>query len=191
MDLLLRKIAARCELKRIAATFSPDYVEEASRAVCETVLQSREFLLADVVFGYLAFNNEISVDKVLQEALRMGKTVAVPRIVSKTEMQAALLQTMDRLPVDRYGIRTVPEPASLVAPERIDLIVVPGAGFTLTGCRMGRGAGYYDRFLEKTGGFTLGITCERLVREQIPMDRFDSKVEALVTEKRFIRCIDM
>ena len=182
------KRRVRRELKESAARFSERYVAEASRAVCDTVLQSNEFRKAAVIFGYLSFRNEISVDAVLAEALRLGKTVAVPWIVSQTEMKAALLKSLDNLPVDRYGIRTVPEPVSFVVPGDIDLILVPGAGFSPKGYRMGRGAGFYDRFLIQTKGFRLGITFDALLREAIPVDDYDQSVEALVTETEVIRC---
>ena len=182
------KRRVRRELKESAASFSERYVAEASRAVCDTVLQSNEFRKASVVFGYLSFRNEISVDAVLAEALRLGKTIAVPWIVSQTEMKAALLNSLDNLPVDCYGIRTVPEPVSFVAPRDIDLILVPGAGFSPKGYRMGRGAGFYDRFLIQTNGFRLGITFDALLRDSIPVDDYDQSVEALVTETEFIRC---
>jgi 5-formyltetrahydrofolate cyclo-ligase len=184
------KRRVRRELKEVSAGFSTHYVAKASRAVCEKVLQSNEFREAAVVFGYLSFRNEISVDAVLNEALRLGKTVAVPLIVSKTGMKAALLETLDGLALDHYGIRTVTEPVRIVSPDSIDLVLVPGAGFTETGCRMGRGAGYYDRFLAQTHGFRLGITCDALLREEIPMDAYDQSVQALVTETRFIYCYD-
>ena len=191
-QLLLKeeKHRVRRELKETAARFSKNYVAEASRAVCDTVLKSGEFQKAVVVFGYLSFRNEMSVDAVLKEALRLGKTVAVPWIVSKTEMKAALLNSLDNLPVDRYGIRTVPEPVKFVEPGNIDLALVPGAGFSPNGCRVGRGAGFYDRFLVQTCGFRLGITCDKLLRETIPVDEYDQPVEALVTETKFIYCYD-
>lgn len=182
------KRRVRRELKEMAAGFSERYVAETSRVVCEKVLQSSEFKRATVIFGYLSFRNEISVDAVLEEALRSGKTVAVPWIVSQTEMKAALLDSLDDLPLDRYGIRTAPEPVILVEPEKIELILVPGAGFTEAGCRMGRGAGFYDRFLAQAQGFRLGITCDRLLRETIPTDAYDQQVDALVTETKCIRC---
>ncbi len=188
LSLKEEKLRVRRELKETAAAFSKSYVSEASRAVCEKVLKSKEFREASVIFGYLSFRNEISVDAVLEEALRLGKTVAVPWIVSQTEMKPALLHSLDNLPLDRYGIRTAPEPVTLVGQETIDLILVPGAGFAVTGRRMGRGAGFYDRFLTHAGGFRLGITCDRLLREEIPLDEYDQPVEALVTETRFIYC---
>ena len=188
LQLKEEKLRIRRELKETAAAFSKSYVSEASSAVCEKVLKSKEFREASVIFGYLSFRNEISVDGVLEEALRLGKTVAVPWIVSQTEMKAARLETLEDLPTDRYGIRTAPEPVMLVRPETIDLILVPGAGFSARGRRMGRGAGFYDRFLTHVRGFRLGITCDRLLREEIPVDEYDRPVEALVTETRFMYC---
>ena len=182
------KRRVRRELKETASHFSEYYVAEASRAVCEKVLQSSEFREAAVIFGYLSFRSEISIDAVLEEALRLGKTVAVPWIVSQNEMQAARLVTLQDLPPDRYGIRTVPEPVEIISPDRIDLLFVPGAGFTKMGHRMGRGAGYYDRFLAQTRGFRLGIACDKLLREKIPVGVYDQPVEALVTETKFIYC---
>jgi 5-formyltetrahydrofolate cyclo-ligase len=192
MDISLKeeKHRVRCELKETAACFSEHYVAEASRAVCEKVLNSSEFIEAAVIFGYLSFHDEISVDAVLTEALRLGKTVAVPWIVSRTEMQAVCLETLEDLPTDRYGIRTASEPVKIISPDRLDLVLVPGSGFTKTGYRMGRGAGFYDRFLTRTSGFRMGITCDALLREAIPMDEHDQTVEALVTETRFIYCYD-
>lgn len=189
MSLQAEKKAVRKELAAATAAFSDDYVEEVSRAVCRQILESRLFLQSQTVFGYLSFEKEISVDAVLREALRLGKTVLVPRILSRTEMQAAVLHTLEDLPLDRYGIRTVPEPPELAAPDGPDLILVPGAGFTEDGCRMGRGAGYYDRFLARAHGFTLGITCEKLLWSRLPCEPHDRKVEGLVTENRIIRCL--
>lgn len=187
-DLAIQKETVRRELKERAQDFSADYLAKTSRSVCERILQSEIFSRAQIIFGYLAFAGEISVDTVLREALRLGKRVAVPWIVSRTEMQAVQLTSMQDLPLDRYGIRTAPEPVNLLDPGILDLILVPGAGFTLTGCRMGRGAGYYDRFLPRTTGLTLGITCDLFVRDFLPCGPWDCKVSALVTESRLLSC---
>ena len=101
LSLKEEKLRVRRELNETAAAFSKSYVSETSRKVCDKVLQSSEFRKASVIFGYLSFRNEISVDAILEEALRLGKTVAVPWIVSQTEMKAALLHSLDNLPLDR------------------------------------------------------------------------------------------
>ncbi len=184
----LQKIEVRNGLKRIEAGFSEEYVEKTSDAVSGLILQSREFRDAKAVFGFLSFGHEISVDRVLLEALRLGKLVAVPHIISATEMLAARLESLQDLPLDRYGIRTTPEPVTAVPPDRFDLVLVPGTGFTPEGCRMGRGAGYYDRFLERVRGVTLGVTSDRLLLQELPVDDHDRKVDMLVTETGLIRC---
>jgi len=188
METFQQKKALRRELREVAGMFSLEYVTDASEAVCASILQSKFFLEAHVIFGYLAFQNEINVDLVLEEAIRAGKIVAVPRIISKTEMQAARLDRLNDLPLDRYGIRTVPDPVLRIEPAKIDLVLVPGAGFSLSGFRIGRGAGYYDRFLIQTRGYRMGITCDSLLREEIPVDKYDQRVDALVTETKFICC---
>ena len=124
------------------------------------------------MFGYLSFHKEISVDAVLEAALRLGKMVAVPWIISRTEMKAARLVSLENLPLDRYGIRTAPEPVELISPEALELILVPGAGFSEMGGRMGRGAGF----------------CDKLLRKNIPTETHDQTMDALVTETKWIRC---
>ena len=179
---LRRMMKARME------ALGKDGIAARSRALCRQILASREFREADTVLGYLSFRNELSVDGVLREALRQGKTVTVPFIVSRTEFRAAVLPSLEGLPLDRYGIRTVPEPYRAVAPESRDLILVPGSAFTEQGARLGRGAGYYDRFLAASGGYRLAIACEDMLVESVPTDAWDQAMEAVVTETRWIRC---
>ena len=80
------------------------------------------------------------------------------------------------------------EPVEPISQEALELMLVPGAGFSETGGRMGRGAGFYDRFLEETKGFRLGVTCDKLLWETIPMETHDQTMDALVTETKWIRC---
>lgn len=183
-----RKKALRQELRRRMLAHTDAQVAALSEAVARQVLASRVFQEATTVFGYLAFAKELSADLILQEALRLGKTVAVPLIVSKTEFRAAVLPRLGNLPLDRYGIRTVPEPYTFLDPRGLDLILVPGAGFSEQGARLGRGAGYYDRFLAGTSGHRLAIACEDFLTFAIPMEATDCWMEAVVTEKRWIHC---
>jgi 5-formyltetrahydrofolate cyclo-ligase len=86
-----RKKELRQELKRRMDARTDARVAADSEAIARQVLASPVFREASLVFGYLAFGRELSVDAILQEAIRLGKTVAVPFIVSKTEFKAAVL----------------------------------------------------------------------------------------------------
>ena len=84
---------------------------------------------------------------------------------------------------DKKGLREpiVGEPVPL---EFIDLIIVPGLGFGLAGQRLGRGAGYYDRFLSRSGfhGITCGLAFEAQILENLPMLPHDMHLDMLITD---------
>lgn len=181
MSIIEDKKAARRELLALRKGFTEGYVQQQSQAVYQQLVATEIFQKARVVMGFLAFGHEIGVDQVLQEALRQGKTVAVPQVVSARQMLAAAFTGFEQLVLDRYGIRSVPAPVRFVAPEQLQVILVPGVGFSWSGQRLGMGAGYYDRFLASATGVKLGITCRELVRPALPVDAYDQGVDALVT----------
>lgn len=75
------------------------------------------------------------------------------------------------------------EPAVLVDPADIDLLLVPGVAFGRDGSRMGMGAGYYDRFLLRAPqAITIGVAYDSLLQEHLPMDEYDILVQYLVSE---------
>ncbi len=83
-----------------------------------------------------------------------------------------------------------PEPAScrLVAPDAFDLVLVPGLAFDLNGGRLGRGAGFYDRFLATLPSKTrlVGVALDEQIIDQAPRDAFDLPVDALATPSRLV-----
>jgi 5-formyltetrahydrofolate cyclo-ligase len=73
-------------------------------------------------------------------------------------------------------------PADLVAPEEIDLILIPGLAFTRKGERLGRGGGYYDRFLARVGlrAVKLGICFKEQLLEELPIESHDARVDRVL-----------
>jgi 5-formyltetrahydrofolate cyclo-ligase len=76
------------------------------------------------------------------------------------------------------------DPARLVPPEKIDLILVPGLAFTRDGWRLGRGGGFYDRYLASlsAGAMKLGVCFQCQLVESLPAEAHDQRVHAIVTE---------
>jgi 5-formyltetrahydrofolate cyclo-ligase len=176
------KIITRRELKAVRASLTAEQVRAKSKAVCNFIRASELYQKAGCLMAYLAFGQEVCLDELLQDALAQGKTVAVPQVLSKTGMAAVRLTSLVNLVPDCYGIRSVAGQPQVVEPQALDLILVPGVGFSPSGQRIGMGAGYYDRFLVQTRGYRLGVTYEALLRKQLPVDELDQKVTALVTE---------
>ena len=83
------------------------------------------------------------------------------------------------------GILGIPEPLSAretAEPEDIDLALVPCVAASLSGKRLGHGAGYYDRFLRGKGPATLCLCYQSLLTEEIPMTPLDVWMDWIVTE---------
>ena len=181
------KITLRKALRQQRAQLTREQVTAAAAAVARQILACDAFCKAKSVMGFLAFGKELGVDAVLAAALAMGKTVAVPHIVSDTSFVAVRLNNLQDFDLDRYGIRTVRPPLELIEPGELDLVLVPGVAFGRDGSRMGMGAGYYDRFLPRAKqAVTMGVAYACLLQASLPTDEHDVKMQYLVSESGII-----
>ena len=145
---------------------------------------------ADRIMGYLSFDRELSLDVFIEQALQKGKSVYVPYIVDRTKsiIAAVELSSLDDVEFGEYGIR-VPRSRKVCKPEKLDIVLVPGVAFSLQGARLGMGKGFYDRFLENTTAYLLGVVMECNLLEQVPTELHDKNVDALVTPNKIIDII--
>ena len=107
------KVELRKYFKRLRSQLTAEQAASGSLLTARQILACDAYRKASCIMGYLAFGNELSVDLVLQQALRDGKTVAVPLVQSATEMAPVQLENMLNFELDRYGIRSVHQPAKL------------------------------------------------------------------------------
>ena len=105
-------------------------------------------------------------------------------------MVAAELKSLTDLAVGKFGIRSLKLGViSVVAPEEIDLVIVPGAGFTPAGARLGLGGGYYDRYLPKlTQARRVALIFDGQVQTALPLEAHDQYVDSIITEQRSLDC---
>ena len=86
-----------------------------------------------------------------------------------------------------FGVEMMgPPPKSL--PAHPEALLIPALGFTLTGERIGRGKGHYDRVLKGFTGIKIGVCFEKQLCEGLPVEEHDQKVQVVVTERRIISC---
>lgn len=187
----MNKVELRKKLKSLRNELTQEDVAKSSAQVAKQILACDAYRKAKHIMGYLAFGKELSVDGVLQQALADGKRVYVPEIISQTEIRAVELKDFARFELDRYGIRSVPQPAEAVDPAKLQLVLVPAVAFDKEGNRMGMGAGYYDRFLPLTeNAIKIGVAFEALLQEQLPQDQYDYKVPLVVCESGILKTGD-
>lgn len=158
-------------------------------------LDSEYFKKADIIFAYSSMEDEIPTERIVQTALKSGKKVALPKVISPVsdgaKMEFLLVDGNTLYISGVYGIME-PECGERVSPaggnDRIE-ILIPGLCFDLEKNRIGYGGGYYDRYLSQFDREKFHITAlayEYQIFEVIPTDEYDSKVDLVITEKRWI-----
>lgn len=149
--------------------------------ITERILGHQWFYGSDILLGFVNFGSEISTDAILQEALRKGKAVYVPRVEGK-EMIFRRIYSFAELEAGYRGIREPGEDApeftyDAALTDRI-LMLMPGVAFDGARNRMGYGGGYYDRYLAKKEALTLrtigiGHGCQLI--DSVPVQDWDIK----------------
>ncbi|MBQ7419875.1 MAG: 5-formyltetrahydrofolate cyclo-ligase [Prevotella sp.] len=129
---------------------------------------------------YHAMADEVPTQELLQELISEGKTVLLPRVVNDEEMEIRHYTGPEDLQVGAFGIME-PTGALFTDYDRIDLAIIPGIAFDREGHRLGRGKGYYDRFLSRIlNTYKIGICFPERLLEQIPTAEHDISVDEVI-----------
>ena len=154
-----------------------------SLEVQERFLGAELYRRAGCIGLYSPLHNEVRTDLVAQRARLDGKRLVYPRVCGELLEFCPVDEVSELLP-GAFGIR---EPATPPVPlTAIDLLVLPGLAFDLTGHRLGFGKGYYDRTLADAPPrlTRVGFAYEFQVVEQLPAAPHDCRITCLVTEQR-------
>lgn len=143
------------------------------------------YVNAQIIMCYNAMRYEMNPSFFVDAASRAGKQIAYPVCIGPHTMQAYIPLDDEAWAVDAYGIRIPLSSRSIfVAPEQVDLIIVPGLAFDADGGRLGRGAAYYDNYLSQTNAYRVGFCSEIQLIDHLPMDQHDMRMHALATNTR-------
>ena len=182
MDMDLRKKELRREIREAAEALDKEYCRMADQAILRWAAALPEYETAGTVFCFVGTSDEIDTVPMLQDALARGKKIGVPRCVARGIMEVCCLSSLDDLEKGSYGIMEPKEGTLLMRPEELELAIVPCLSCSSDGKRLGHGGGYYDRYLEQTGAFRAVLCRGRSIREDIPMDVHDKRMDAVISE---------
>ena len=141
------KAALRRRIREKKRAMSEEEISLRSEKLGMLFLQSDAYKNAETVYGYLPYNQEVRTVPMLEQALRDGKRVAVPKVYGE---QMRFIYITDFSQVEK-GYAGIPEPVAdePVADDPTALVLMPGLAFDAEGHRIGYGGGFYDRFLEQ------------------------------------------
>lgn len=157
---------------------------EKDRIIKAKLQKIEEFKNAKIIAFYVALKNEVNTEALIDEALATGKRVVVPSVNSDNlEMYAITDRETDLVAGPCGVLQPVAKEPGPFPKENIDLIIVPGVAFTKNGNRLGRGKGFYDRFLNTLPPRTkkIGLAYDIQIIENLPTTPQDFPVDAVVT----------
>lgn len=154
----------------------------------KNLLSMWEWRQAEWIYPFVSCRSEIGTLGLIQELLSEGKhQIAVPRVRGEEMDFIHLLSMQELVP----GAMQILEPAGgQVVTAKEGIMLMPGLAFDLQGNRVGYGAGFYDRYLEKYGKnslYKVAYAYDFQVVDQISAEEHDIRVDAVVTERRILR----
>ena len=151
------------------------------QALTEGLLQHPFYQEAKIIATYLSFPHEFQTQELIEQALRDGKKVLIPKTYPKGRMDFVVYDPQ-QLVKTSFGLLEPQGDLEVVDASQIELIHVPGLAFTMEGYRIGYGGGYYDRYLKHFTGHTLSPVYPCQIQDFMPEDHDIPVQEVLIDE---------
>ena len=175
----MNKQELRRSIREQKRAMSQEEILRRSEILAEKFAGCPAYQAARTIYGYLPYNQEVRTVPILEQALRDGKQVAVPKVFGDT-MRFILLPDLSRVAAGYAGI---PEPVD-DGPEAADphaLVLMPGLAFDREGHRIGYGGGFYDRFLaEEPEHPTVALCYSFQLFPHLDVEAFDVPVDLVL-----------
>lgn len=190
METLVQKAALRNQIQRILKNVSPDKRKWDSQKLCAELKVQPFVQSARSILFFAPLPDELDLWPALEETLAEGKIIALPCF--DVENQRYLARHVTNLHVElvpgHFGIRE-PGPACIEMPlAGLDLVLVPGVAFDLRGYRLGRGRGFYDRWLADYAGTKIGVAFDGQIVKTVPAAKQDVRMDFVLTPTRCVKC---
>ncbi len=185
----IQKAVLRSELLKRREALPASFVQQASARIADHVKSLPEFQRARTVHCYVSWRNEVDTRQLIRDMLASGRRVVVPVVDLKHHaLRHSEITRFEDLAPGTFGIlEPRPDRFRTVAPQELDLVIVPGVMFDFHGNRIGFGGGYYDGFLRLVTCPKVGLAYRFQLVERLPHRADDEPVDIIVTEAGVVR----
>jgi 5-formyltetrahydrofolate cyclo-ligase len=181
------KNTIRNRIKEILATLPAEEAATKSLAVARRVSSLQAFRAARAVLLYLPTPGEVDVLPIARAAWDAGKKVLAPTACDHCRSMRAILccPVNEEMFQPHHGLRQPNRDLGEMSIDRIDLVIVPAVAFDPKCNRLGRGGGFYDRFLARSDlhASAVGVAFDEQIVPEIPVHENDRPVNVVVTDK--------
>lgn len=166
------------ELRQYIRTLKKQYLT-GEQSPCEVLLLEKLHLYK-VIMLYSALPDEVPTQTLMAALVAQGKTVLLPRVINEKDMELRRYTGSQDLQAGAYGIME-PTGERFTDNKAIDVAIVPGMAFDTEGHRLGRGKGYYDRFLSHVPYlYKIGLCFSWQIVDCVPCDEHDIVMDEII-----------
>lgn len=176
----LQKQTLRKKIKELKSQYSLSELLRKSELIFNLLDQLDEVKKANTILAYWSLDDEVYTHNWIKSNYKQKK-ILLPAIFKNNLLIKPFEGEENMISVPPFGIKE-PKSTEITDLSIIDIIIVPGVAFDKIGYRLGRGKGYYDRFLTKTKAIKIGICFDFQIVEKVPINQFDIKIDIIITE---------
>lgn len=173
------KKALRAHIREKKRAMTMEEIEARSAKLAQLFLASDYYKNAKSVYGYMPYNQEVRTTSMMEQVLKDGKTLALPKVYGD-RMEFIVVTDLSQVAEGYCGI---PEPIhdGPIAADETALVLMPGMAFDKEGHRMGYGGGFYDKFLAKEPNHpTLALCYEFQLLPHLETEAHDIPVDCVL-----------
>lgn len=197
---LLRK---KIRQKLVEENQNQKEVEKKSLYAQENLLNLKKLKASNNILLFVSYGNEIKTENLLEELLKSGKKVFLPR-TEKDDMDFFQISNTESIEnqteIGDFGIVVPKKNLKMLSPKEIGkdfLILIPGLAFDKKGNRLGKGKGFYDKYLENVLQYKskdnypwlVGFCYDFQIVDEVPTEKSDIPVDCVVSETRIIKVV--
>lgn len=178
MDIKEQKKAIRVAMSKAKKEITNDAKIILSQQIFDHVEQLIEFQKANTILLYYALSDEVQTEIFIKKWYKK-KRIVLPVVDGEN---LVLKEYIPEHIAAGYCNIIEPQQFESIDTSQIEFAVIPGVAFDCDKNRLGRGRGFYDRFLIEICTPVIGVCFEVQIVEQIPLEPFDKPMSAVITE---------
>ena len=164
-------------------SLSLDFINITSKQIQDNLRKVEFFRNAKSIGAYYSIGSEVKTQDILQEILKSGKEISLPKVVKKDLVFKKITNLSDL----EQGNFSVMEPKDYCEDvKKIEVIIIPAIALTREGHRLGYGFGYYDRYLGGKKSKTIALSYSKQILKSFPHSDHDVRIDCIVTEDKVI-----
>lgn len=189
MDTVIeKKRTVQRNISKRAKGWSIDQRRAADRVIQGKLFALPEMKRAHSVCIYVSVPEEVDTHAIIEKLFANGKMVVVPKVSQSRTLIACRIQSFHELTSGAFGILEPGQNSPRAQINDIDVCIIPGVAFGRSGNRLGRGKGYYDRFLAECHAPKIALAYSFQIVSRLPASDYDIPMDTIITDHETIEC---